>query len=180
MADRPSWEEYFVALAEVAASRADCTRRRVGCVIASADNRVISTGYNGAPSGQPGCLTKKACERGRHFRQSNTGLKGEINLWCACGGEWPCTDSATPGRGYRSAAPCTAVHAEANALDYVTTPHLLAGATAYVVALDGASGEPCEDCRALLARSPLFQVRWRAGSGELHQWTLNRGARLLG
>jgi len=52
---RPSWDEYFMGIAELAASRATCLRRQVGAVIIK-DKRIISTGYNGAPSGMKHCL----------------------------------------------------------------------------------------------------------------------------
>ena len=54
--DRPSWDEYFLAIARVVASRADCRRRQYGCVI-TVERRIVSTGYNGAPAGEPGCLS---------------------------------------------------------------------------------------------------------------------------
>ena len=51
---RPSWEEYFLEIAKVVATRATCDRANVGAVIAK--NKVIlSTGYNGAPRGLPHC-----------------------------------------------------------------------------------------------------------------------------
>lgn len=45
---RPSWDTYFMKLANLAASRSNCMKRRVGCVIVR-DCRVIATGYNGTP-----------------------------------------------------------------------------------------------------------------------------------
>ncbi len=58
--DRPSWENYFMDITHLVAKRATCTRRSVGAVIVK-DKRVLSTGYNGAPSGirhwsDVGCL----------------------------------------------------------------------------------------------------------------------------
>ncbi len=52
---RPSWDEYFMGITRLAASRSTCLRRHVGAVIVK-DKRIISTGYNGAPSGMKHCL----------------------------------------------------------------------------------------------------------------------------
>lgn len=52
---RPSWDSYFMKIAELVASRSTCTRRFVGAVIVK-DKQVLSTGYNGAPSGIAHCL----------------------------------------------------------------------------------------------------------------------------
>lgn len=45
---RPSWDQYFMQLASLAAQRSNCMKRRVGCVLVR-ESRVISTGYNGTP-----------------------------------------------------------------------------------------------------------------------------------
>lgn len=58
---RQTWEEYFLGLAAAAATRSNCSRRRVGAVIAR-DRRIQSTGYNGPPSGYGHCDTG-ACPR---------------------------------------------------------------------------------------------------------------------
>ncbi len=52
---RPSWDEYFMRIAELAATRSTCLRRQVGAVIVK-DKRILATGYNGAPSGLKHCL----------------------------------------------------------------------------------------------------------------------------
>ncbi|KAI9732846.1 MAG: Histidine biosynthesis bifunctional protein hisB [Cirrosporium novae-zelandiae] len=52
---RPSWDQYFMALASLAAQRSNCMKRRVGCVVVR-DKRVISTGYNGTPRNVRNCL----------------------------------------------------------------------------------------------------------------------------
>ena len=51
---RPSWDEYFMGIARQVATRSTCLRRHVGAVIVR-DKRILSTGYNGAPSGLPHC-----------------------------------------------------------------------------------------------------------------------------
>lgn len=60
---RPSWDEYFMAFARLAATRSTCLRRKVGAVIVK-DKHIIATGYNGAPKGvrhcsETGCLREK-------------------------------------------------------------------------------------------------------------------------
>lgn len=51
---RPSWDEYFIEIATLVASRSTCLRRSVGAVIVR-DKRILSTGYNGAPRNLPHC-----------------------------------------------------------------------------------------------------------------------------
>lgn len=100
--ERPSWGVYFSAIAYCVATRADCTRAKVGAVVVK-DNRIVSTGYNGAPAGEPGC---EACPR-RH-------------------------SSVEPGSSYDSGEGyCVAIHAEANALLYADRDKTV-GAMLYV------------------------------------------------
>lgn len=51
---RPSWDEYFLEIAELTGSRGTCDRSRSGCVIAK-DKRILSTGYIGSPMGTAHC-----------------------------------------------------------------------------------------------------------------------------
>ncbi|HDL04692.1 MAG: cytidine deaminase [Candidatus Zixiibacteriota bacterium] len=53
--NRPSWHEYFMRIAMLAATRSTCLRRQVGAVIVK-DKKVLATGYNGSPSGLKHCL----------------------------------------------------------------------------------------------------------------------------
>ncbi|WP_448589670.1 deoxycytidylate deaminase [Thermodesulfobium sp.] len=52
---RPDWDSYFMKIAYLVATRSTCIRRKVGAVIVK-DKRILSTGYNGAPSGLLHCL----------------------------------------------------------------------------------------------------------------------------
>lgn len=51
---RPSWDEYFMKIAELVGSRATCDRGRSGSVVAR-DKRILTTGYVGAPAGVKDC-----------------------------------------------------------------------------------------------------------------------------
>ena len=52
---RPSWDTYFMDITMLVAKRSTCLRRAVGAIIVK-DKRVLTTGYNGAPSGIKHCL----------------------------------------------------------------------------------------------------------------------------
>ena len=52
---RPAWDDYFLDIVGIVANRATCVRRRVGAALVR-DRRILSTGYNGAPSGLRHCL----------------------------------------------------------------------------------------------------------------------------
>ncbi len=54
---RPSWDEYFMNLTQFVAKRATCTRKKLGAVLVK-NKRIVATGYNGSPSGQPHCDDK--------------------------------------------------------------------------------------------------------------------------
>jgi len=52
---RPTWDTYFLRIAQLVATRATCLRRTVGAVIVR-EKRILATGYNGAPNGVPHCF----------------------------------------------------------------------------------------------------------------------------
>lgn len=125
---RPSWDLYYLGIATAVAARADCVRALHGAVVVKA-HRIASAGYNGAPSGQPGCLTAGACPRG----------KLEYH-------ELPSGSSYDTGPGA-----CIAIHAEANAILRAAWSDL-DGATLYI------TGSPCEGCWKLVRGTPLDRV----------------------
>lgn len=74
---RPTWDSYFMRLADLAALRSNCMKRRVGCVIVK-DNRVVATGYNGTPRHLTNC-NEGGCPRCNQGQGSGAGL-----LTCLC------------------------------------------------------------------------------------------------
>jgi dCMP deaminase len=79
---RPSWDEYFMGIAQVVASRSNCVKRHVAAVIVK-DKRIISTGYNGTPRGIRNC-NEGGCPRCNSFADSGTKLE---ECYCSHGEE---------------------------------------------------------------------------------------------
>ncbi len=52
---RPDWDHYFMSICDLVATRSTCLRRQVGAILVK-ENRILATGYNGAPSGLRHCL----------------------------------------------------------------------------------------------------------------------------
>lgn len=75
-----------MAMADTIAQRSHCVRRKAGTVIVDGDNRIVATGYNGAPR--------------------NYIAMGSCSNWC---------ERARTG-GSLSYDDCVAVHSETNAL----------------------------------------------------------------
>ena len=102
-AERISWDEYFMQMAELTAKRSTCLRRHVGAVIVK-DRHVIATGYNGAPTGIKHCDERGGCLREKLHVPS--GQRHEL---------------------------CMALHAEQNAIiQAASMGHSIAGGTIYV------------------------------------------------
>lgn len=80
---RPSWDEYFMSIAQMVSTRSTCLRRKVGAVLVK-DKRIISTGYNGPPSGlkhpeEVGCLREKLKVPSGERHELCRGLHAEQN-----------------------------------------------------------------------------------------------------
>ena len=60
---RPSWEDYFMEIARVVATRSSCLRRSVGAVLVK-NRQILATGYNGVPRGMRHC-EERGCLRDR-------------------------------------------------------------------------------------------------------------------
>ena len=137
---RPSWDEYGLGLARSASARGDCTRRQVGAVVMDRSHRIVGAGYNGYPSGEPGCLSAGACPRGRLTYEQ-----------------------APPGTNYEGTG-CRAIHAEVNAVEHALRPTLEGGPTPELTVY--ITDEPCEDCSDYLTdpTQHVYRVVWPTGS----------------
>ena len=72
---RPSWDDYFLELADAASRRATCDRGKSGCVIVR-DKQVLATGYVGSPAGLP------HCDDVGHLMKKVVQENGEISEHC--------------------------------------------------------------------------------------------------
>lgn len=80
---RPDWDAYFMEIASLVSKRSTCLRRQVGAVIVK-DKNILSTGYNGAPSGithceVTGCLREKLNVPSGERHELCRGLHAEQN-----------------------------------------------------------------------------------------------------
>jgi dCMP deaminase len=81
--ERPSWDEYFMRIAQEVARRSTCLRRSVGALVVL-NKRILSTGYNGAPSGLPhcaetGCLREQLKVPSGQRHELCRGMHAEMN-----------------------------------------------------------------------------------------------------
>jgi dCMP deaminase len=104
---RPDWDDYFMSIAKVVATRSNCMKRKVAAIIVK-DRRVISTGYNGTPRGAKNC-NEGGCPRCNSMAQSGTALD---ECLCCHGEENAITQAAYHGTSLKGAtlyttfAPC--------------------------------------------------------------------------
>jgi dCMP deaminase len=135
---RPDWDEYFINIAKAVSSRATCLRRKYGAIITK-ENIIVSTGYNGAPSGMKDCFEVGKCTR------------KELQI--------------PHGERYEL---CHSVHAEANAIIRASVDELR-GATIYISGSDGKNecyAEPCMMCKRMILNSRIAKVVYSDGNEE--------------
>jgi len=96
---RPSWDEYFMEITRVVATRSTCLRRHVGAVVVK-EKRILTTGYNGAPAGLPhceevGCLRQQLGIPSGQRQEICRGLHAEQNAIIQAGLHGESLDGAT-------------------------------------------------------------------------------------
>lgn len=80
---RPSWDQYFMEITHLVATRSSCLRRQVGAVLVKQKN-ILATGYNGVPSGiahccETGCLRERMNVPSGQRHELCRGLHAEQN-----------------------------------------------------------------------------------------------------
>ncbi len=89
---RPDWDSYFLKIAEAVSERSTCDRAMVGCVLV-VEKRILTTGFNGSPTGQPHCeevghlMVENHCVRTIHAETNaiiQAALHGVSTKGCTC------------------------------------------------------------------------------------------------
>lgn len=135
---RPSWDEVWRGVAAVVATRSRCVRSQVGVVVVDGDNRIRSTGYNGAPSGlyvKPAADCLEFCPRARRLADGGDASAGHDD--------------------------CVASHAEMNALMFGDRSERLGG-TLYSTRV------PCLTCAKAVANSGVVRVVFPVTAADDH------------
>ncbi|MBU0486893.1 MAG: cytidine/deoxycytidylate deaminase family protein [Bacteroidetes bacterium] len=97
---RPSWDEYFMSLADTVSHRATCDRGRSGCVIAR-DKQLLVTGYVGSPIGLQHCdevghqMKQVIHEDGKITNHCVRTVHAEQNALCQAAKQGVSVDGAT-------------------------------------------------------------------------------------
>ncbi|MDG2335825.1 MAG: deaminase [Myxococcota bacterium] len=95
--ERPTWDQYFMSIAQVVASRSNCVKRKVAAVV-TRDRRIVSTGYNGTPRGTRNC-NEGGCPRCNDLAPGGTGL---VECFCSHGEENAITQASYHGVSLQS------------------------------------------------------------------------------
>jgi len=138
---RPTWDEYFIQIAQVVAKRSTCLRRFYGSVIVK-DKILISTGFNGSARGEINCVDAGEC-----VREKLKVPKGERYELCA------------------------AVHAEQNAIingDPVKMKNATIYITGFNFDGTTASGEPCLMCMRMIKNAMIKKVVYLDKNGQIN------------
>ena len=143
MIKRPSFDEYYINIADAVLTRATCIRRKYGAIIVK-DNVIISTGYCGSPRGSINCSDIGVCKR------------EELNI--------------PSGERYEL---CNSVHSESNAIMNADpfkkkgATMYIAGRDAKTNEMCDAI--PCMMCERLIKNSMIEKVIVRLKDGSIKQ-----------
>lgn len=119
---------YYLDIAEVVLTRGTCLRRNYGAVIVK-DDRIVSTGYNGAPRGRANCCDLGYCYRKEH--------------------------DIKPGTHYEK---CRSSHAEANAIIQASAEELK-GSSLFLVGHDVETGRRIDACCCMMCKRAIINAQ---------------------
>ena len=130
---RPSKDEYYLAIALEVSRRGTCLRRNYGAVVVNRDH-IVSTGYSGAPRGQTNCLDLGHCPRQ--------------------------TAHIPAGERYEL---CRSVHAEMNAVIHASREEMIGGTLylagcEYETGREVFGARPCRLCARVVINAGLAAV----------------------
>jgi dCMP deaminase len=131
--ERRDKENYYLDIADSVLTRGTCMRRNFGAIIVKND-RIISTGYTGAPRGRKNCIDLGYCKR----------------------------ESLNIPRGERYEL-CRSVHAECNCIISAARGDML-GAALFLVGRDARTGElvsdamSCDMCKRMIINAGIVRV----------------------
>lgn len=100
---RPTTDQYFMDMTSLAARRATCIRRKVGCVLVDVLGHVLSTGYNGQYRGSPHCIDHPCAGAGQ---PSGQGLHLCEAIHAEQNALLQCPDTTKIDTAYVSSSPC--------------------------------------------------------------------------
>lgn len=129
LAHRPSIEHTLMESAKLWARRSTCSRSEVGVVLASEDNRILATGYNGAPAGLPHCDHECDCDEQGESYESH---RANCRKWKPC---------------------LVAVHGEANAIAWAARNGIRTDGAKLFTTL-----APCYACSQLIINAGIGEV----------------------
>ena len=120
---RPSWDEYFTAIATQVAGRSTCLRRHTGAVLVK-DKRILATGYNGTPSGlahceEVGCLREQRGVASGSNHELCRGIHAEQNAVIQAAKHGIAIDGATIYSTHRPCVLCAKILINAGVVDIV-------------------------------------------------------------
>ncbi len=130
--NRINKKEYYLNIAKAVSQRSTCLRVRCGTILVNND-QIVSTGYVGAPRGEPNCCDVGKCKR------------DELNI--------------KPGQNYEL---CESVHAEMNALIHAGRERSFGGNLyIYLERLDGRKekhGGMCVMCSRIAKQCGIKEI----------------------
>ncbi len=146
--NRKKWDKFFFELCCTVGRNSSCLSRNIGAVIATKDNIVLSTGYNGPPRGIPHCSERFKLDSRLEREMENIG-KGGLEF-----GEGACPRKVLGFKSGEGIGFCIAAHAERNCIVNAARVGVsVLGGTLYLNA-----GIPCTPCFIEILNAGIEEV----------------------